>query len=83
MESAVAEMGRNVMGVVLTGMGDDGSRGVRALRAAGAVTVAESEQTAVIFGMPEAAIRTGAIDEVLPLDGVAAAIIRFARALPR
>lgn len=83
MESAVAEMGRNVMGVVLTGMGDDGSRGVQAVRAAGGVTVAESEQTAVIFGMPEAAIRTGAVDEVLPLDGVAAAIIRFARSLPR
>lgn len=83
MESAASELGRNVMAVVLTGMGDDGSRGAQAVRAAGGFTVAESEQTAVIFGMPEAAIRTGTIDEVLPLDGIAVAIIRFARSLPR
>ncbi len=80
MASAVAAMGDRVMGVVLTGMGDDGSRGVAAIHAAGGVTVAESEATAVIFGMPEAAIRTGAIDEVVPLGQIAAAIVRFAQA---
>ncbi len=83
MESAARAMGRNVLAVVLTGMGDDGARGVLAVRAAGGVTVAESEKTAVIAGMPEAAIRTGAVDEVLPLDAVAAAVVRFARSLPR
>ena len=49
----------------------------------GGATLAESEKTAVIFGMPEAAIRSGAVDEVLPLDAIAAAIVKFARGLPR
>ena len=79
MESAVAVLGNRVLGVVLTGMGNDGSRGVETIRAAGGMTVAESEKTAVIFGMPDAAIRTGAIDEVLPLGAVAAAMVRFAQ----
>ncbi len=83
METAVGQMGRNTMAVVLTGMGSDGSRGVAAVHRAGGVTAAESESTAVIFGMPEAAIRTGAVQEVLPLEAVAAAIVRFARSLPR
>jgi two-component system chemotaxis response regulator CheB len=79
MESAVAAFGKRVMGVVLTGMGNDGSRGVEAIRGAGGMTVAEAEKTAVIFGMPDAAIRTGAVDEVLPLGAVAAAMVRFAQ----
>ncbi len=79
MESAVQAMGDRVMGVVLTGMGDDGSRGIVAIHEAGGLTVAEAEKTAVIFGMPEAAIRTGAVDEVIPLGGMAAAIVRFAQ----
>ncbi|HTM23323.1 MAG TPA: chemotaxis-specific protein-glutamate methyltransferase CheB [Kofleriaceae bacterium] len=83
MDSAARAAGRNTLGVVLTGMGDDGSRGVQAIRAAGGVTMAESEKSAVIFGMPESAVRTGAVDEVLPLEAIAAAIIKFARALPR
>lgn len=83
METAAAAMADRVMGVVLTGMGSDASRGIQRIRAAGGTTVAESEDTAVIFGMPEAAIRTGAIEEVLPLDAIAAAIARFAMALKR
>jgi two-component system chemotaxis response regulator CheB len=83
MESAAAVMGRNTMGVVLTGMGRDGSRGVVAIREAGGVTVAEAESSAVIFGMPEAAISTGAVDDVVPIGGIADAIVRFARSLPR
>jgi len=79
METAVEAMGSEVMGVVLTGMGDDGSTGMVAIHEAGGVTVAEAEKTAVIFGMPEAAIRTGAVDEVVPLGGMAAAIVRFAQ----
>jgi two-component system chemotaxis response regulator CheB len=83
MESAAQVMGRSLLGVVLTGMGDDGARGVQAIRGAGGATLAESEKTAVIFGMPEAAIRSGAVDEVLPLDAIAAAIVKFARGLSR
>jgi two-component system chemotaxis response regulator CheB len=58
-------------------MGDDGARGVTAIHRAGGVTVAEAEETAIIFGMPEAAIRTGEVDEVVALDAVGEAIERF------
>jgi two-component system chemotaxis response regulator CheB len=83
METTVQVFGDTTMAVVLTGMGNDGSRGAQRIRAAGGPTVAESEQTAVIYGMPEAAIRAGAIEEVLPLDAIPAAIARFGMALSR
>jgi two-component system chemotaxis response regulator CheB len=63
--------GGDVLAVVLTGMGDDGREGVRAVKAAGGSVVAESEQTAVVFGMPQQAIRTGVVDAVLPLPEIA------------
>lgn len=75
-ESAAKAYGSDLLGVVLTGMGDDGSRGVRAIRASGGRVIAESEESAVIFGMPQQAIRTGAVDAVVPLDAIAAAIQR-------
>jgi two-component system, chemotaxis family, protein-glutamate methylesterase/glutaminase len=68
-----------VAGVVLTGMGDDGKEGVKRLSSAGAMTIAESEESAVIFGMPHEAIRTGAVRQVLPLRGIAMALARFGR----
>jgi two-component system, chemotaxis family, protein-glutamate methylesterase/glutaminase len=55
---------------ILTGMGNDGSRGVQAIKAAGGHVIAQDEATAVIFGMPSEAIRTGAVDQVLPIDQV-------------
>ena len=58
-----------MLAIVLTGMGDDGREGVRAVKQAGGRVVAESEQTAVVFGMPQQAIRTGVVDAVLPLAG--------------
>jgi len=73
-ESAAKAFGRDLLAVVLTGMGDDGRRGVRAVREAGGAVIAESEETAVIFGMPQQAIRTGAVDAVLPLPEIAMAI---------
>jgi two-component system chemotaxis response regulator CheB len=66
-ESAAKHFAADVLAVVLTGMGDDGSRGVAAVKDAGGSVVAESEASAVIFGMPQQAIRTGAVDRVLPL----------------
>jgi two-component system chemotaxis response regulator CheB len=63
-----------LLAVVLTGRGDDGRRGVRAVEASGGQIVAESEDTAVIFGMPLQAIRTGAVDAVLPLSEIGPAI---------
>jgi two-component system chemotaxis response regulator CheB len=73
-ESAAKHFGRDVLALVLTGMGDDGRRGVAAVKQAGGTVVAESEETAVIFGMPQQAIRTGNVDLVLPLGEIPAVI---------
>jgi two-component system chemotaxis response regulator CheB len=72
--SAAKYFGPALLGVVLTGMGDDGRRGVAAIKQAGGAVVAESEETAVVFGMPQQAIRTGAVDAVLPLSQIPAVI---------
>jgi two-component system chemotaxis response regulator CheB len=73
-ESAAKNFGQDLLAIVLTGMGDDGRRGVRAVREGGGTVIAESEETAVIFGMPQQAIRTGSVDAVLPLAEIAPAI---------
>ena len=67
--------GRNVVAVIMTGMGDDGARGMAALRAAGAVTLAQDERSCVVFGMPKAAIELGGVQRVLPLGELAAAVL--------
>ncbi|HIG72870.1 MAG TPA: chemotaxis-specific protein-glutamate methyltransferase CheB [Myxococcales bacterium] len=72
--TAAEHYGAQLMGVVLTGMGDDGCLGALAVQKAGGFVVAESEETAVIFGMPQQAIRAGAVDEVVPLHEVPASI---------
>ena len=70
---SAAELARDkVIGVVLTGMGDDGARGVVAIKARGGMVLAESSETAVIYGMPGAAVRTGEVDRSLPLGALAA-----------
>src|SRR5690606_2559097 len=58
--SAVHSAGRNAVGVIMTGMGDDGARGLAEMKAAGAFTIAQDEATSVVFGMPKEAIRLGA-----------------------
>ncbi|MBW2576849.1 MAG: chemotaxis response regulator protein-glutamate methylesterase [Deltaproteobacteria bacterium] len=73
-ESAAKHVGAELLAVVLTGMGDDGREGVRSVHLGGGSVIAESESTAVIFGMPQQAIRTGLVDHVLPLGEIAAAI---------
>jgi two-component system chemotaxis response regulator CheB len=73
-ESAAKHLGSDLLAVVLTGMGDDGRAGVRSVNSAGGSVIAESESTAVIFGMPQQAIRTGLVDQVLPLGEIASAI---------
>ena len=78
--ASVAEVvGELACGVVLTGMGQDGREGVRALRARGALTIGESEETAVVYGMPQAAATSGALDELLPLDRIGERLVRFGR----
>jgi two-component system, chemotaxis family, protein-glutamate methylesterase/glutaminase len=74
LESVVAYCGPNAVAVVLTGMGNDGSKGVQAVRAAGGHVIAQDESTAVIFGMPQEAIKTGAVDQVLPIEAIYGAI---------
>jgi two-component system chemotaxis response regulator CheB len=69
--SAAAAAGARVTAVVLTGMGEDGAEGVRSVRQHGGWTMAESGDSAVIFGMPQAAIRSGGVDEVLSLQDIA------------
>ena len=73
--SGAEHAGKHAVGVLLTGMGADGARGLQLLRAAGARTLAESQESCVVFGMPQAAIRLGAVDEVVPLPHMPAAII--------
>jgi two-component system chemotaxis response regulator CheB len=68
--------GRNAMGVIMTGMGDDGARGLKEMRDAGAYTLAQDEATCVVYGMPREAVRQGAVDRTLPLPALAAAIMR-------
>ena len=63
--------GRNAIGVIMTGMGDDGARGLREMHDAGATTAAQDEASCVVFGMPREAIRLGATDSVVPLSGIA------------
>ena len=74
--SAAGACGGGVLAVVLTGMGDDGAAGVGAVRAAGGLTLAEAEETCVVYGMPREAVRTGAVQRVLPLPEIGAAIAR-------
>jgi two-component system chemotaxis response regulator CheB len=72
--TAAKSFGHDLLAIVLTGMGNDGAGGVRAVKEAGGSVIAESEETAVIFGMPGQAIRTGMVDQVLRLDEIAGAI---------
>lgn len=69
--SAALYAGKNGIGILLTGMGDDGSRGLLEMREAGAKTIAQDERSSVVFGMPREAILLNAADEVLPLNDIA------------
>jgi two-component system chemotaxis response regulator CheB len=74
--SAARYAGPNAVGVIMTGMGDDGARGLLEMKEAGAVTLAQDEETCVVFGMPKKAIELGAVDRVLPLSALAGAVLR-------
>lgn len=68
-----------LVAIIMTGMGDDGAKAIRRVRKQGGSTIAESAQTAIIFGMPNEAIKTGCIDQVLPLGEIPGAIQRLCR----
>jgi two-component system chemotaxis response regulator CheB len=77
--SAARYAGRNVVGVILTGMGDDGARGMLEMKQAGALTIAQDEATSIVFGMPKEAIKLNGVDKILPLQSVAGAILVHGR----
>jgi two-component system chemotaxis response regulator CheB len=71
LKSAAVTAGAKVIGVILTGMGDDGMEGAKAIRDAGGIVIAESQETAVVFGMPGSVVRAGLATKVLPLPQIA------------
>ncbi|TBW37608.1 chemotaxis response regulator protein-glutamate methylesterase [Siculibacillus lacustris] len=77
--SAARFAGSNATGIIMTGMGDDGAQGLKEMQTAGALTIAQDEETSVVFGMPREAILLGAADRVLPLDLLAMQIMQARR----
>jgi two-component system chemotaxis response regulator CheB len=76
--SAARYVGHNAIGVIMTGMGDDGAQGMKELHDTGAHTLAQDEASCVVFGMPKEAIHLGGVDQILPLNQLAAAVIKRA-----
>jgi two-component system chemotaxis response regulator CheB len=77
--SVAKSAGRNALGVIMTGMGDDGARGLKEMREAGAATCAQDEASCVVFGMPKEAIKLGAAETISPLDQIPDLIARQGR----
>lgn len=77
--SAARYVGKNAVGVIMTGMGDDGSRGMLEMHQAGAYNIAQDEKTCIVFGMPAEAIKAGAVDSIQPLEKIAEEIIAKTR----
>jgi two-component system chemotaxis response regulator CheB len=78
-DSAARVVGRNALGVMLTGMGGDGARAMRTMRDAGSYNLVQDEQSCVVFGMPREAINHGAASEVLPLTQIAPKLVEWLR----
>ncbi len=75
--SAARYAGKNAVGVIMTGMGDDGARGMLEMKGAGATNIAQDEATSVVFGMPNEAIKQGGVDLVRPLEAIAVDVLRL------
>jgi len=75
--SVAKAAGRNALGIIMTGMGDDGARGLREMRDQGARTIAQDEESCVVYGMPKEAVKLGAADDVIPLSRIPASITAF------
>ncbi|MGN7614582.1 protein-glutamate methylesterase/protein-glutamine glutaminase [Magnetococcales bacterium HHB-1] len=75
--SSARYAGKNAVGVIMTGMGDDGARGMREMKDAGATTIAQDEASCVVFGMPKEAIKNGSVDIIKPLNRIAPEVIRL------
>ena len=77
--SVAKSAGPNALGIIMTGMGDDGARGLLAMHETGAKTLAQDEASCVVFGMPKEAIRMGAVSDVHPLTHLPHEIMNFVR----
>lgn len=75
--SAARYAGQNTIGVIMTGMGDDGARGLLELKQAGAYTIAQDEATSVVYGMPQEAVKRGAVERSLPLSSIASHLLEL------
>jgi two-component system chemotaxis response regulator CheB len=71
--------GKNALGIIMTGMGDDGALGMRDMHDAGAETIAQDEKTCVVYGMPKEAVKLGAVDKIVPLDVIASLIEAYGK----
>jgi len=80
-DSVARYAGGNSLGVILTGMGGDGSRGMLAMKQGGAYNIAQDEASCVVFGMPKEAIKLGGVDKILPLDKIPSAILAHVKSL--
>jgi two-component system chemotaxis response regulator CheB len=78
-KSVAQVAGRNALGIIMTGMGDDGARGLRDMHDTGAYTIAQDEASCVVFGMPKEAIKLDAVDQVLALDNMAGEIEQYGK----
>ncbi|HRW62729.1 MAG TPA: chemotaxis protein CheB, partial [Bacteroidales bacterium] len=70
--------GANAIGIIMTGMGDDGAKGLLEMKEAGAKTIAQDEKSCVVFGMPKEAIKLNAADKIIPLDKIASYMLSIA-----
>jgi len=75
--SASRYAGKNAIGVIMTGMGDDGAKGMLEMKEAGAYTIAQDEESCIVFGMPKEAIKLGAVDKILPLPNIMRAVLNY------
>lgn len=77
--SAARYAGKNCVGVIMTGMGDDGAKGMLEMKEAGAYTIAQDEATSVVYGMPKEAVKQGGVDKIAPLQNIALEVMRSCR----
>ena len=77
MDSVTETFGRAAMGVILTGMGSNGADGLKKLKDAGGVTIAQNEETCVVYGMPRAVVEAGIVDHVAPIENIAHEILSY------
>ena len=82
MRSVADVFGRNVLGVILTGMGNDGTQGMQAIQDAGGITIGQDEATSAVYGMPRCCAQNGVLQRVVPLEEVPNLIVEAVRYKP-